>query len=255
MNKGNTIGMATKLYGFISEYAQQNRLSVTLNGLFRADGINMMMIPMNIREDDFYFTLSNMKKSHVNGAWIGDEYRDGIIELLDESTDFVDKTGFCDFVNCDNGILRPIVITPEAIKERLKLLHVKKIAIIGSTPLAYALALKLNEYECSFYDEHIEELMKLSQKSGVDIDINRIADGMELDFSKFDIVIDTSDMQDFSMIRAMSKYTMSLHVNEKRALKELSEELNSEFIDYEKMLEFLAKSTYNILTKEYKNEY
>jgi shikimate 5-dehydrogenase len=255
MNKGNTIGMATKLYGFISEYAQQNRFSVVLNSLFRADGINMMMIPMNIREDDIYFTVSNMKKSHVNGAMIGDEYRDAVIELLDESSDFVDKTGFCDFVNSDNGILKPLIITPYAIIEKLKALHVKKIAIIGSSPLAYALSLTLNEFDCSFYDEHIEDLMNLSQKVGVDIDINRIAEDIELDLSEYDIVIDTSFMKDYSIIKALPNYVMSLHVSEPKELKTLALNLGAEFIDYEMMLEYLSKTAYKILTKEYKNEY
>ena len=39
-----------------------NRLFVLLNKLIKPDA---MMIPMNIRSDDFYFTVANMKKSHV----------------------------------------------------------------------------------------------------------------------------------------------------------------------------------------------
>ena len=57
-----------------------------------------MMIPMNIREDDFYFTLSNMKKSHVNGAYIAPEYQESTVELLDEADEFVEVYNRCDFV-------------------------------------------------------------------------------------------------------------------------------------------------------------
>jgi shikimate 5-dehydrogenase len=57
-----------------------------------------MMIPMNIREDDFYFTLSNMKKSHVNGAYIAQEYQESAVELLDEADEFVQVYNKCDFV-------------------------------------------------------------------------------------------------------------------------------------------------------------
>jgi len=56
MNEHNGIGRQTSLYGFIAEEAQQNRLSVSMNRLFKAAGDDAMMIPMNIREDDFYFT-------------------------------------------------------------------------------------------------------------------------------------------------------------------------------------------------------
>lgn len=255
MNNGNTIGSATKLYGFISEYAQQNRMSVTLNRLFKADGINMMMIPMNIREDDFFFTMSNMKKSHVNGAMIGEEYRENVIELLDETTDFVTKTGFCDFVSSDDGILKPLSITPLAIKEKLEALYVKKVAIVGSTPLAYALALELQGFECSFYDTYIEDLMKLGESVALEIDINRIADDMSLDLAKFDILINASELEDFSMIKSLPACVMSLHVNDATNLKSMTQALYIEYIDYEVMLEDLSKTTYKIITKEYKNEY
>jgi shikimate 5-dehydrogenase len=116
MNKGNTIGMATKLYGFISEYAQQNRFSVVLNSLFRADGINMMMIPMNIREDDIYFTVSNMKKSHVNGAYIAHEYQTDVIDLLDEKDEIVEVYGKCDFVIRYGEKLRGYLIEKNDVK-------------------------------------------------------------------------------------------------------------------------------------------
>ncbi len=255
MNSANTIGNATKLYGFISEYAQQNRMSVSLNRLFKADGINMMMIPMNIREDDFFFTLSNMKKSHVNGAMIAQEYRQNVIELLDESSDFVRKTGFCDFVRVDNALLKPLRITPIAIKEKLRALHVKRVAIIGTTPLAYALALDLRECKCAFFDPYIEELMKLSESVGVEIDINRISDDMSIDLSSFDILINASDLEDFSMIKAFPACVISLHVNDTTNLKSLTQASCLEYIDYEMMLEDLSKTAYAIITKEYKNEY
>ncbi|MEA3522784.1 MAG: hypothetical protein U9R50_07395 [Campylobacterota bacterium] len=255
MNDNNAIGNATKLFGFISEYAQQNRMSVTLNRLFKADGINMMMIPMNIREDDFFFTVSNMKKSHVNGAMIGEEYRQNLIELLDESSDFLTKTGFCDFVSSDNGILKPLSITPIAIKEKLKALHVRKVAIIGSTPLAHALALELSEFECAFYDTYIEELMRLSESVGMDIDINRIADDMSLDLSQYDIMIDASNIEDFSMIKLLPACVMSLHVKDTTNLQSITQASYIEYIDYKSMLEDLSTTAYKIITREYKNEY
>jgi len=255
MNDSNAIGSATKLYGFISEYAQQNRMSVSLNRLFKADGINMMMIPMNIREDDFFFTVSNMKKSHVNGAMIGEEYRQSTIELLDETNDFVTKTGFCDFVSSDDGILKALSITPFAIKEKLEALHVKRVAIVGSTPLAHALAIELKDFECSFYDTYIEDLMKLGESVALEIDINRIADDMSLDLSKFDILINASELEDFSMIKLLPACVMSLHVKDLTNLKSLTEASYIEYIDYEEMLEDLATTAYKIITKEYKNEY
>ncbi|MEA1919700.1 MAG: hypothetical protein U9N52_07665 [Campylobacterota bacterium] len=254
MNEANSITNDTKLYGFIAEYAQQNRMSVTINRLFKADGSHAMMIPMNIREDDFYFTVSNMKKSHVNGAMIGEEYRDAVIELLDTRTDLVQKTKFCDFVRVEDLQLKPLSITPRAIKEKAESLHVKKIAIMGATPLAHALALELRTFECAFFSPYIEELMQLSEAVGIDIDINRMATAMNIDFSSYDLLIDASDEEDFSMISALAKRVMSLHVNKTESLKMKALECGSEYIDYEMMLETLSATAYTILTQEKSNE-
>ena len=98
MNADDAIKEQTKLYGLIAEHASPNRLFVMLNKIIKQNGVDAMMIPMNIREDDFYFTLANMKKSHVNGAYIAKEYQESAVELLDEADEFVQVYGKCDFV-------------------------------------------------------------------------------------------------------------------------------------------------------------
>ncbi len=98
MNAADDIKKETKLFGLIAEHASPNRLFVMLNKEIKANNVDAMMIPMNIREDDFYFTLSNMKKSHVNGAYIAPEYQANAVELLDEADEFVQVYNKCDFV-------------------------------------------------------------------------------------------------------------------------------------------------------------
>lgn len=98
MNANDEIKKQTKLFGLIAEHASPNRLFVMLNKIIKQEGSDAMMIPMNIREDDFYFTLSNMKKSHVNGAYIAQEYQESAVELLDEADEFVQVYNKCDFV-------------------------------------------------------------------------------------------------------------------------------------------------------------
>ena len=98
MNEADAIKNETKLFGLIAENASPNRLFVMLNREIKSHNADAMMIPMNIREDDFYFTLSNMKKSHVNGAYIAQEYQEAAVELLDEVDEFVQVYNRCDFV-------------------------------------------------------------------------------------------------------------------------------------------------------------
>ena len=95
MNADDSITTRTKLYGLIAEEAMKNRLFPLLNKLIKPEA---MMIPMNIRSDDFYFTIANMKKSKVNGAYIAKEYQEDVLDLLDEKDEMVEAYGRCDFV-------------------------------------------------------------------------------------------------------------------------------------------------------------
>ena len=95
MNADNSITKETKLFGLIAEEAMKNRLFAVLNKMIKPEA---MMIPMNIREDDFYFTVANMKKSHVNGAYIAKEYQEAVLDLLDEKDEMVEAYGKCDFI-------------------------------------------------------------------------------------------------------------------------------------------------------------
>jgi len=98
MNADDGIKNETKLFGLIAEHASPNRLFVMLNKEIKAKSADAMMIPMNIRGDDFYFTLTNMKKSHVHGAYIADEYQEEMVDILDEADEFVQVYNKCDFV-------------------------------------------------------------------------------------------------------------------------------------------------------------
>ena len=131
MNANDEIKKQTKLFGLIAEHASPNRLFVILNKIIKQEGSDAMMIPMNIREDDFYFTLSNMKKSHVNGAYIAQEYQESAVELLDEADEFVQVYNKCDFVVRDgerllgtylekNGVLAGEALAQEIYEQFIK---------------------------------------------------------------------------------------------------------------------------------------
>ena len=98
MNADDSISRGTTLFGLIAESASTNRLFVLVNKMIKENETDSMIIPMNIREDDFYFTLSNMKKSHVNGAYIAEEFQSSAVELLDSKEEEVAVYNRCDFV-------------------------------------------------------------------------------------------------------------------------------------------------------------
>ena len=113
MNADESIKRETKLFGLIAEEAMTNRLFVLLNKMIKPEA---MMIPMNIRADDFYFTVSNMKKSHVNGAYIAHEYQEEVLDLLDEKDEIVEVYGKCDFILRDGEKLKGFLIEKNDVK-------------------------------------------------------------------------------------------------------------------------------------------
>jgi len=121
MNADDGIKKDTKLFGLIAEDAMKNKLFVELNKLIKPEA---MMIPLNIREDDFYFTVANMKKSKVDGAYIASEYQEKIIELLDEKDESVEVYGKCDFVVCDGEKLKGFLAEKNDVASLEDLSHI-----------------------------------------------------------------------------------------------------------------------------------
>lgn len=245
MNESNSITQTTALFGFISERAQQNRFSVTLNKLFKAKQADAMMIPMNIREDDLYFTVSNMRQSHLKGAYVAPEYRGELAELLDDTLEN-DLKAFHDFVFVKDQKLVGMSILPKAIAAYCKGLHVTRVAIVGSGELAMALAKSLQGLHVSFFDPYIEDLMQLSLTLSLEIDINRLAEGMAMDLSAYELLIDTSQLEDFSMITEFPTQVLQLE-NSSSNLKALSQDAYS---GYEIFLPHLCETTYENVMKE-----
>ncbi|MBN2895589.1 MAG: hypothetical protein JXK05_06840 [Campylobacterales bacterium] len=194
MNEHNAISKTTKLYGFIAEKAQSNRFSVTLNRLFKAGGHDAMMIPMNIRHDDLYYTISNMRHSHLCGVMIGAEYQEEVLSMLDNASPEVTRSGFCDALMIRDGRLEGFWVLPEVLLSEARGLHVRRIALLGSNALAAALALRLGEFELSMFDPEVESLLELGRKIDLEVDINRITP--QSDLSGFDLVIDATPQRD-----------------------------------------------------------
>jgi shikimate 5-dehydrogenase len=117
MNNDNSITAETKLFGFIAEEAHSNRFSSMINKMFKADGINAMVIPMNIRSDDVVFTISQMRHSKLNGAMIGSEYQEEAFTLVDTVSNFAMENGLVDLITIENNQLMGDLIMPMALEK------------------------------------------------------------------------------------------------------------------------------------------
>ena len=251
MNTENQISKQTTLFGFIGEHAGVSRLCALCNKKFKQDQVDAMMIPMNIREDDFYFTLSNMKKSHVNGAIISNEYSTKAVELLDTSSGLVQKSGMCDIVFKEGETLRGDTFVTRVLLEKLKDLGVSRIAMIGTSPHAKAFALMACGFCVSYFYDDLELLMKFTQEMELSQpDINRLAHGMSVDLNNYDAVLDFSDLETLEMVKSLPAYSFDMkNTKEYSALKTRANQLGTKYIGYDDMIEELSAHAYRLITK------
>jgi hypothetical protein len=117
MNNDNSITLETKLFGFIAEEAHSNRFSSMVNKLFKENGVNAMVIPMNIRSDDIVFTLSQMRESKLSGAIIASEYQGDAMNIVDHASADAQAQGLVDLIRIENGSLYGELIMPLALNE------------------------------------------------------------------------------------------------------------------------------------------
>ncbi|CAI6151932.1 MAG: hypothetical protein SPLUMA1_SPLUMAMAG1_01378 [uncultured Sulfurimonas sp.] len=246
MNDDNQISRVTKLFGFIGIEAGVSRFSAILNKKFKSNDDDTMIIPMNIREDDLYFTVSNMKKSQVNGAVISSEFVTNVVDILDNSSEMVKRSGMCDILYREGETLRGDIFSVRVLTEHLKDMMVTKIAIIGTNHYAKAFSLLACGFNVSYFNDSLEELMAFTQELELsDADINRIANDIPADFSDFDLVLDFSNLASLSMIKKLPKLSMDMK-NDKQfsILKQRALELSTEYVSYDGIIDKLTAAAY-----------
>ena len=251
MNDKDELKNSSKAFGYIGEHAGVSRFSAVINKMFKENSKDAMMFPMNIREDDLYFTLSNMKKSKVDGAVISNEYVTQVVDILEKPSEIVRRSGMCDIIFKEGETLRGDIFSSRVLTEHLKDIAISKIAIIGINHHAKAFSFLACGFNISYFNENLESLMTFTQEVELqDADINRIAEGMSVDFSMFDIVLDFSDMSSLSMIEKLPKFCMDMkNTKEFSPLKQRALELDTEYISYDDIIDKLCDRAYNIIIK------
>ncbi|MFK5937594.1 MAG: hypothetical protein QM497_04260 [Sulfurimonas sp.] len=254
MNEANQISKQTTLFGYIGEHAGVSRFSTLINKKFKENRDDTMMIPMNIRADDLYFTVSNMKESHVNGAVISSEYVTDVLDLLDNANSMVKRSGMCDIIYKEGKTLRGDIFSVRVLTEHLKDMAISKVAIIGTNHYAKAFSFLACGFNVSYFNNNLEELMEFTQEVELaNADINRIASDMEIDFSGFDVVLDFSDMSSLDMISKFPAFSVDMkNTKQPSALKSRAVELGASYTSYDDLLEKLTDKAYIEILKNLK---
>jgi len=257
MNDDNKIDTGSKLFGFLSEYAQQDRFSVTLNRYFKEKNDNAMCIPMNIRPDDIYFTVAGLKEAKLNGVALGSEYVVGVVEQLNHQSDEVSTCGFCDTIIVKDKELYGEVASGRAICEVLKDNNVKHLAIFGSGKLAKSILLHVESSgikELTLLNDRVESCMSLTKEfenelKNLHVDIDRAVSEEDIDLSKFDGFVNASPS--IVKVSKVNKDTVLLDFNKDSLLADYAKMFDANFINNEKYSKTLARVNYKIwMTKD-----
>ena len=252
MNDANVIDTQSLLFGFLSEYAQQNRFSVTLNRYFKDKGDNAMCVPMNIRPDDIYFTVAGLKEAKLNGVALGAEYVEGVLAQLQYQSDEVKACGFCDTIIVKDKELYGEVASGRAVSAVLKENGIKKLAILGSGKLAKSIVLHLQESgikEVVFLNDRVESCMQLMQAhtkelEGITVDIDRAVENEEIDLSTFDAFVNASPSA--PKLNKVNKETLLIDLKSESNLADYAAVYGAKFVDNEQYSKVLAKVNYDI---------
>ncbi len=251
MNDRDELKNSSKAFGYIGEYAGSSRFSAVINKTFKENAKDIMMFPMNIREDDLYFTVSNMKKSKVDGAVISNEYVSDVVDILDSASDMVKRTGMCDVIFKEGETLRGDIFSTRVLTELLKDRFASKIAIIGTNHHAKAFSFLACGFNVSYFDENLEELMAFTQEVELgDADLNRISKDMKLDLSTYDAVLDFSQISSLGMISKLAKFNFDMKNNKEfSVLKQRAKELNAEYTSYDDVMDEMCARAYSAIIK------
>ena len=251
MNDKDELKNSSKAFGYIGEHAGSSRFSAVINKIFKENVDDSMMFPMNIREDDLFFTVSNMKKSKVDGAVISNEYVTQVVDILDNASTLVKRTGMCDIIFKEGETLRGDIFSARVLTEYLKDIFASKIAIIGTNHHAKAFSFLACGFNVSYYDENLEELMSFTQEVELkDADLNRMVPNVSIDFSSYDAVLDFSQLNLLSMIEKLPKFNFDMKNNKEfSALKQRANELNAEYTSYDDIIDNLCARAYAAIIK------
>jgi shikimate 5-dehydrogenase len=257
MNEANQITAKTKLYGFIAEKAQSDRFSATLNQKFKAAGDDAMIIPMNIRPDDIYFTVSNLRNAQLDGVAIAPEYRHDVMELLDGRSGEVTACGFCDLLLIREGRLIGEIAIGRALSRLMKEKGIETLGILGSGALAKALLWHIEESDVQkvvLFNDRIESCLELTQNLGdraqnITFDIERVIDKIPANFSGCDAAVNASAIKNAGEMPIASA---SLMIDLEHGSSLFKAAATGEYMGYNDVLPYLTESVYVVWMKENK---
>jgi len=171
----------TKLFGLLADLASNLKKAQIVSDCFLELGVDAAYIPMNIREDDIYFTIAGLKNSKINAVNLGSEYVKSAYEQMDILSDEAKFCGFIDTISIKDKKLHGYITVGKAYANILRNKNSKKIIILGSGSLAKSILMNLkdtNVEDIVLLHDRIESAMQMLEQmreylENIKVDIDR----------------------------------------------------------------------------------
>ena len=186
--------------------AQQSPFLRVLNDAFKKLGLGDFAIGLNIKPEDFSYMVKGMPQSKVRMALYEPEYQEEVTALLDASDACTAGSGLCDGARAVDGKLVGECFYPESFERMCACegvaLKDARVLMLGGGAVARALLPLLGVAEAAFVEvadtavERAAEALEAAKASlaGVETDVSWYRPGMEVDASKYDIVVNAVDL-------------------------------------------------------------
>ncbi len=196
--------------------AQSSPFLKVLNGTFKSLGLNDFAIGLNINPEDFPYMVRGMPQSKVTMALYEPEYQEVVVPLLDYSENCIRRSGICDGAYAQNGKLYGKCFYPEAFElmtacEGVNLDGIR-VLLLGAGTVASAILPLLGVMgakRVAVADTVVERAAEVLEKNSVSLasvecDILWYKNGMRVDISRYDMIVNAVDIHAHSDKRTIT---------------------------------------------------
>ncbi|GEM_PF-1108724 len=196
----------SRLIALYGVNAQSSPFLKVLNATFKSLGLNDYAIGLNINPEDFPYMARGMPQSKVEMALYEPEYQEVVLPLLDCSEECIKRSGICDGAYSENGKLCGKCFYPVAFELMVACeginLKDSRVLLLGAGTIASTILPILGVMgakRVAVADPIVERAAAILEKNSislatVDCDILWFENGMEVDISEYDMIVNAVDI-------------------------------------------------------------
>ncbi len=206
----------SRLIALYGVNAQNSPFLKILNDTFKELNLVDFAIGLNINPEDFPYMVREMPKSKVKMALYEPEYQEVVVPLLDYSENCIRRSGICDGAYVGDGKLFGKCFYPAALELMLACegvnLKNSRVLLLGAGTIANTILPLLGvmgSKKIAVADSIVERAAEILEKNSVSLatvecDILWFENGMVVDVSEYDMIVNAVDIHAHSDKRVIT---------------------------------------------------